>query len=96
MPEIGTVALFALVALFFLAFLPQFTDPARGPVASQTLVLGIVFFGIALAMDIVYALAASGLRARLSAGDAAARRRERLSGAVYLALALFAAVAGGR
>jgi threonine/homoserine/homoserine lactone efflux protein len=26
------------VALFFLAFLPQFTDPERGPVASQTLV----------------------------------------------------------
>jgi threonine/homoserine/homoserine lactone efflux protein len=82
------------VALFFLAFLPQFTDPARGPVASQTLVLGVVFFAIALGMDIVYALAASGLRSRLSAGDAAARRRERLSGAIYMALAVFAAVAG--
>jgi threonine/homoserine/homoserine lactone efflux protein len=58
--------------------------------------LGVVFFAIALAMDIVYALAASGLRARLSANDAAARRRERLSGAVCVALALFAAVAGER
>jgi hypothetical protein len=27
------------VALFFLAFLPQFTDPARGSIAGQTLVL---------------------------------------------------------
>jgi threonine/homoserine/homoserine lactone efflux protein len=80
----------------FLAFLPQFTDPERGPVASQTLVLGVVFFAIALAMDLIYALTASGLRARLSASDTAARRRERLSGAVYVALAVFAAVAGKR
>jgi threonine/homoserine/homoserine lactone efflux protein len=84
------------VALFFLALLPQFTDPARGAVASQTLVLGVVFFAIALAMDLIYALAASALRARLSASDAAARRRERFAGAVYVALALFAAVAGGQ
>ncbi len=28
------------VALFFLAFLPQFTDPARGPVAMQIILLG--------------------------------------------------------
>ncbi len=31
------------VALFVLAFLPQFTDPARGPVWQQILILGAVF-----------------------------------------------------
>jgi len=31
------------VALFFLAFLPQFVDPARGPVGLQSLALGIYF-----------------------------------------------------
>lgn len=31
------------VAIFFLAFLPQFADPARGPVALQIIALGGVF-----------------------------------------------------
>ncbi len=31
------------VALFFLAFLPQFVDPKRGPVATQFVLLGFIF-----------------------------------------------------
>ncbi len=31
------------IALFFLSFLPQFVDPARGSVAGQTLFFGLVF-----------------------------------------------------
>ena len=31
------------VAMFFLAFLPQFIDPARGPAGLQTLALGLLF-----------------------------------------------------
>src|SRR6266704_3165822 len=31
------------VALFFLAFLPQFADPIRGPLAPQLLLLGAIF-----------------------------------------------------
>jgi threonine/homoserine/homoserine lactone efflux protein len=84
------------VALFFLAFLPQFTDPADGSVAVQTLVLGVVFFAIALAMDLMYALAASAVGARLPWGGDAARRRERVTGVIYLALGGVAAAAGGR
>lgn len=38
-----TNALNPKVALFVLAFLPQFTDPARGPVWQQVLILGAVF-----------------------------------------------------
>jgi threonine/homoserine/homoserine lactone efflux protein len=43
------------VALFFLALLPQFTDPAAGSLVIQMLVLGLVFFAIALVMDLIYA-----------------------------------------
>jgi threonine/homoserine/homoserine lactone efflux protein len=83
------------VALFFLAFLPQFTDPGEGSVAVQTLTLGALFFGIAFAMDLMYALAASAIGARVPWGGDAARRRERITGAIYITLALLAAVVGG-
>ena len=39
------------VALFFLAFLPQFVDPDRGPVATQVLVFGAILGGLGLVMD---------------------------------------------
>jgi threonine/homoserine/homoserine lactone efflux protein len=82
------------VALFFLAFLPQFTDPDRGSVATQTLVLGAVMFVIALAADLFYALAAGALGARLRGRAGAARRQSQLTGGIYLALGAVAAVAG--
>ena len=37
------------VALFFLAFLPQFVDPERGPAATQVLVFGAILGGARLA-----------------------------------------------
>jgi threonine/homoserine/homoserine lactone efflux protein len=77
------------VALFFLAFLPQFTDPGGGAIAIQTLVLGGTFFAIALAMDLIYAIGASAIGTRLTAGSG--RRTQRLTGVVYLVLAAAAA-----
>lgn len=47
------------VALFFLAFLPQFVVPSRGHLAGQMLFLGIVFTAMGLAIDLVVALVAS-------------------------------------
>jgi threonine/homoserine/homoserine lactone efflux protein len=47
--------------VFFVAFLPQFTDPT-GPVAVQTLALGLVFALLAVASDSVWALAAGAAR----------------------------------
>ena len=49
------------VALFFLAFLPQFTDAARGPLPLQFVLLGLVFVGNGLIVCLAYALAASWL-----------------------------------
>ena len=58
------------LALFLLAFLPQFVDPAAGPVWLQTLILGSVFSACAAVGDSLIALAAagagSGLRRRLA------------------------------
>jgi threonine/homoserine/homoserine lactone efflux protein len=57
--------------VFFVAFLPQFTDPG-GPVALQTMLLGLVFGAMAVASDTVWALAAGTARQWF------ARRPERL------------------
>src|ERR1044071_4984621 len=52
-------------ALFYFAFLPQFVDPARGNVTTQTLMLGAIFVGMAFVTDSLYALLASSLAERL-------------------------------
>jgi threonine/homoserine/homoserine lactone efflux protein len=83
------------LALFLLAFLPQFVDPAAGPVWSQTLVLGIVFNLIATLGDSLVALAAGTAGQRF--GDLIRRRALwRASGAVYIGLGVVAALGHGR
>ncbi|WP_374454157.1 LysE family translocator [Nocardioides sp.] len=57
--------------VFFVAFLPQFTDPT-GPVAVQTMLLGLVFGAMAVVSDGTWAIAAGTAR------DWFARRPSRL------------------
>src|SRR5918992_2598147 len=51
------------VALFFLAFLPQFVDPERGPVALQIISLGLLFNISGTAVNCLVAALARGARA---------------------------------
>jgi threonine/homoserine/homoserine lactone efflux protein len=81
------------VALFFLAFLPQFVDPARGASAAQILALGVVFFGIALTVDVLYAIVAGALSGWLRRRPAYLRRQRFVVGGVYLGLGVSAAAA---
>ena len=48
--------------LFFVAFLPQFTNPAAGHVGAQMAVLGAVFGAMAVCSDSVWALLAARAR----------------------------------
>ena len=81
-------------ALFFLAFLPQFVDPSRGPVGVQIVVLGITFVVLAFLTDGVYAVL-SGTAAALLRGRPGFRRGQRyVSGGVYLMLGAATAVSG--
>jgi threonine/homoserine/homoserine lactone efflux protein len=81
-------------ALFFLAFLPQFIDPADGAVAPQMLVLGLLLVGLGVLSDGTYALLAAGAGRRLRSAVASRRALERVSGGVFVALGVVAAVAG--
>lgn len=75
--------------LFFIAFLPQFTNASAGHTGVQLAMLGLIFGALAIASDSVWALAAG--RAR----DWLARRPERLDrlgaggGAMMIGLGAF-------
>lgn len=84
------------VALFFLAFLPQFADPDRGSVATQILVLGSVVAILGVTISSLYAVAAGAAGARLRSRSGFPRRQRQLSGVVYIALGAAAALTGHR
>lgn len=84
------------VALFFLAFLPQFVDPERGSVATQVLVLGAVLAFLGASLSSLWALGAGALGERLGDRPSLAQRGRYLTGAVYILLGAAAALTGGR
>ncbi|CAN7472118.1 LysE family translocator [Knoellia sp. LjRoot47] len=91
------------VALFFLAFFPQFLDPARGSMTVQILVLGAVFVGIGTFFDTSYGALAGTLSARMArrraerTGSARRSARGRIAiGLTYIGLGGFTAATGTR
>ena len=81
-------------ALFFLAFLPQFVDPARGAVALQIAFLGLLFTLMGFTSDGLYALVA-GTAGRWIRHKGRYLRWERyVTGSVFIGLGLTAAIAG--
>ncbi len=80
-------------ALFFLAFLPQFVDPAKGGVAVQFLTLGGLFVLMALVTDSVYALLAGTAGQWLKSARPFRRAEKMVVGTVYIGLGVTAALA---
>ncbi|MEV0198571.1 LysE family translocator [Nonomuraea sp. NPDC050691] len=74
-------------AIFFLAFLPQFTDRHAGPIGPQILLLGSLWIALGLLSDGAYALASSALAGRIRRSARARRRLDVGTGVVYLGLA---------
>ncbi|HEY0878490.1 MAG TPA: LysE family translocator [Zeimonas sp.] len=81
------------VSVFFLAFLPQFADPARGSVAVQILFLGGLFIVSTILVFGCVALAAGSLRERLLRSDRAQVALHRLAAIVFVGLAVRLATA---
>jgi len=84
-------------ALFFLALLPQFVDPAKGNITAQTLLLGAIFVGMAIITDSLFALAASSLAAKLT-GNKGFQKGQRYfaAGLVYVGLGITTALTGSK
>ncbi len=80
-------------AAFFLAFVPQFVDPAQGQVALQFVVLGFVSVALNTLADIVVAFAAGGIRDGAAARPRLIRRLREASGAAMVALGVGLALA---
>src|SRR3712207_4895809 len=80
-------------AAFFLAFVPQFVDPAAGHVAPQFVVLGTVSVALNTLADIVVAFAAGRIREGAAARPALIHRLREASGAAMVALGIGLALA---
>jgi threonine/homoserine/homoserine lactone efflux protein len=76
-------------ALFFLAFLPQFTSRGAGPdqLRTEMLLLGVGALVIGLSLDLCYAVGADAIGRRVRSVRTTSRWRNRLVAGVYLALA---------
>ena len=74
------------VALFFLAFLPQFADPARGNITLQVLTFGALFIVLGTMVNLLYAWAGGSLSATLRRDVRWQRRLNRISGTILFAL----------
>ena len=84
------------LALFFLAFLPQFVDPRRGPVPEQIVLLGLLYIGLALITDSAYAMLAGTLRRYFHGPLTRSPWPRYVSGTVYLGLGVGTALSGRR
>ena len=81
------------VSIFFLAFLPQFADPARGPLSVQMILLGGLFILATILVFGALALLAGTLGNFLARSPGVQRAMNWLAGSVFVGLALKLATA---
>ncbi len=83
-------------ALFFLAFLPQFLEPARGHATLQIFQLGVLFALMGWCSDSMWALLAGTVAERIRVSVRLRRTQRNLSGGALIALGLATAFSGVR
>lgn len=81
-------------ALFFFAFLPQFVNASRGPVAQQILFLGLLFAAMGVISDSLWGLFAGSVAGRLRGNSRWSHRQRYVSGGILISLGLATAVSG--
>jgi threonine/homoserine/homoserine lactone efflux protein len=80
------------IALFFVAFLPNFVSAERGPLPPQFLMLGLLFVALACCTNALYALCSSALGGVLRGNTRFWALETRIAGGVYLGLGMVIAL----
>lgn len=81
------------VAIFFLAYLPLFADPAAGAVWNQLLLLGVIYAVLAFFSDSAYGILAGTARNWVRSRVLHSRFMQWLSGGIFVGLGVFTALA---
>jgi threonine/homoserine/homoserine lactone efflux protein len=76
------------VSIFFLAFLPQFADPVRGPISLQMIALGGIFIIATILVFGAIALIGGTLGEWLNRSERAQRIMNWTAGTIFIGLAL--------
>jgi len=76
------------VSIFFLAFLPQFADPVRGPISLQMVALGGIFITATILVFGAIALIGGTLGEWLNRSERAQRAMNWAAGTIFVGLAL--------
>ena len=84
---VATNVLNPKVAIFFLAFLPQFVDPARGPIFWQVIFLGLLFDTSGTLVNSIVALISGSVGNRLRDNPRLSRLQRWFTGTVFIGLA---------
>ncbi len=80
------------VAIFFMAFLPQFVREGHGAVPLQLISLGLLVVAVAIVVEVIYVLCASRLTARVRKSPRLSVWLDRAVGTIFVALGLKLAV----
>lgn len=81
------------VALFFLAFLPQFISPSSSHIPFAFVLLGMIFVSTGTLWCLIVALFSSSLSRRMRRSEVLSRRLRRVNGLLFAALGLKLATA---
>ncbi|WP_420597838.1 LysE family translocator [Neptuniibacter sp.] len=76
------------LAIFFLAFLPQFADPSQGSLSLQLMSLGGVFIFFSFWVMTLFAILSGSISEQIKRSDSTQKWINRLAGTVFVALAL--------
>jgi len=84
------------VAIFFMAFLPQFVRPGHGAVSLQLFLLGLMVIGVAIVVDASFVLAAARTTSYFRRHPKASLWLDRLLGSMFIGLGIRLALAEHR
>lgn len=84
------------IVIFFMAFLPQFVDPASAHPTRELVGLGVLYAAMALPVKGAVAWATASLARRAAPSQRVLAGAQRVGGAILVGLGLRLAAAGGR